>query len=98
MNPWNCILVMIVCTALVRILPIALMQSRTENVFIRSFLYYVPYVTLSIMTVPAIFEAAKSPLIGGLSFLVGTVAAWRGVNLFSIALACSATVFILELF
>lgn len=97
MNTWMCILVMIICTAAVRIVPLALMQKKTDNVFIQSFLYYVPYVTLSIMTVPAIFEATHNPLVGGFAFIIGVICAWFGVNLFNIAVACSLSVFVLEL-
>ncbi len=64
----------------------------------QSFLYYVPYVTLAVMTFPAILEATQSPVSGLLALLVGIVAAWFGAGLFRVALACCATVLIAELF
>ena len=40
-------------TYLIRILPLTLIRKPIKNKFIRSFLHYVPYVTLSVMTFPA---------------------------------------------
>ena len=37
---------------LIRVLPLTLIRKPIENRFIKSFLYYVPYVTLSVMTFP----------------------------------------------
>ena len=51
----------------IRVLPLTIFRKKIENRFIRSFLYYVPYITLAVMTFPAIVEATQSPL-----------ACWRG--------------------
>ena len=59
-----CILLAIVTTNLIRILPMVLIKGRIQNVFLRSFLYYVPYVTLAVMTFPAIVESTMSPYAG----------------------------------
>ena len=42
-------------TYLIRMLPLVLVRKKITNRFVRSFLYYVPYSVLSVMTVPAIF-------------------------------------------
>ena len=47
------LLVMAGVTYLVRMLPMVLVKKKITNTFIRSFLYYVPYAVLSVMTVPA---------------------------------------------
>ena len=85
-------------TYVIRILPLTLIRKPITNRFVRSFLHYVPYVTLSVMTFPAILQATGSPLIGAISFVAGVVAAWFGANTFVDAVVCSGVVFLLELF
>ena len=68
------------------------------NPFLRSFLYYVPYVTLAVMTFPAIMTVTQSPIAGAAAMAVGIVSAWCGLGLFPVSLLCCATVFVLEFF
>ena len=91
-----CIMLAIVTTNLIRVLPMTLIKGRIRNVFLRSFLYYVPYVTLAVMTFPAIIETTLHPLSGIVALGVGIVAAWRGAGLFPVAVSCCVIVFILE--
>lgn len=93
---WLYIAVMAAVTYIVRVLPITLIQKPIQNRFVRSFLYYVPYVTLSIMTFPAIVEATNYPLAGILALVTGVVVAWLGANLFKVAVSCCAIVLITE--
>lgn len=86
------ILVMVLVTNLIRILPVALVRKPIKSRFIRSFLYYVPYVTLAVMTVPAIIDAAGSPLAGVLALIAGIAAAWFGLGLLPVALICCIVV------
>ena len=51
------ILTAAVVTYLVRVLPLTLIRKPIRSRFLRSFLYYVPYVTLAVMTFPAIVQA-----------------------------------------
>jgi len=83
---------------LIRVLPLTLIRRPIQSRFIRSFLHYVPYVTLSVMTFPAIVEATASPAAGIAALLVGVAAAWLGGSLLTVAGACCAVVFLLELF
>ena len=53
-NTWIYILVMAAVTYGIRALPLTLIRKEIKNTAIRSFLYYVPYVTLAVMTFPAI--------------------------------------------
>ena len=48
-NVYIYILVMGIVTYLIRVLPLTLIRREIKNRFIRSFLYYVPYVTLAVM-------------------------------------------------
>ncbi|MCF0230522.1 MAG: AzlD domain-containing protein [Parasporobacterium sp.] len=91
------LLIMFIVTYAVRTLPLTLIRKQIKNRFIRSFLYYVPYVTLAVMTVPAIIQATDSPIAGALALVVGIIIAWIGGNLYTVALACCGVVFVAEL-
>ena len=95
---WAYILVMAAVTIAIRILPMTLIRKQIRNQFIQSFLYYVPYVTLSVMTFPAILHATQVPAAGAVALAVGLVTAWRGWDLFRVAAACCSVVLVLELF
>lgn len=86
------LLAMVLTTNLIRILPVTLVRKRIKNRFLRSFLYYVPYVTLAVMTVPAIIDAGGSPLAGALALVAGIAAAWFGLSLFPVAVICCLVV------
>ena len=92
------ILVMAAVTYLVRVLPLTLIRKEIKNRTIRSFLFYVPYVTLAVMTFPAILGATGSVWSGAAALLVAVAAAWRGWGLMSVALSACSVVFVLELF
>ena len=83
---------------LIRELPLTLIRKPIKNRFLRSFLYYVPYVTLAVMTFPAILHATSSPVAGLAALVLGIAAAWFGANLFQVAVGCCAVVLILEFF
>lgn len=85
-------------TYAIRVLPLTLIRRQIKNRFLKSFLYYVPYVTLAVMTFPAIMEATQSPVAGVAALLAGMLAAWLGAGLFPVSVLCCGVVFILELF
>ena len=97
-NPWIYIAVMFGVSYAIRVLPLTLIRKPIRNPFIQSFLYYVPYVTLAVMTFPAIVNATQNPLAGAAALIVGMVAAWLGAGLFPVSVLCCAVVFVLELF
>ena len=90
------ILVMAGVTYLIRMLPLALAKKEITNPFIKSFLFYVPYVTLAVMTFPAIVQATQSPLAGALALVLGIALAFNGASLFTVAASCCAVVLIAE--
>ena len=96
-NVYIYIAVMAIVTYLIRVLPLTLVRREIKNIYIRSFLYYVPYVTLSVMTFPAIMEATGSQWSGLAALIVGVALAWKGASLFKVAVACCAVVYVLEL-
>lgn len=97
-NVYIYILIMAAVTYTIRVLPLTLIRKPIENQFIQSFLYYVPYVTLAVMTFPAIIHATQSPISGAIALIIGILVAWFGFDLFKVAITCCATVFIIEMF
>ena len=95
-NKWIYIFVMAAVIYMIRALPLTLIRKPIKSVFVQSFLYYVPYVTLAVMTFPAIMEATQKPIAGLAALIVGIVAAWSGMSLLKVAVACCAVVFALE--
>lgn len=85
-------------TLAIKILPLTLIRGEIKNVTVRSFLHYVPYVTLAVMTFPAIIHATQSPLSGAAALVAGIVAAWFGASLFKVAILCCSVVFVTEMF
>ncbi len=96
-NPYIYIFIMAAVTFLIRVLPLTLIRKRITNKTLRSFLYYVPYVTLAVMTFPAIIDATGSIWSGIAALAVGVVLAFYGVGLFGVAVCSCAVVFIIEL-
>ena len=89
--------VMSAVTIAIRLVPLTLIRGQVHNQFIRSFLYYVPYVTLAVMTFPAILSATQTPISGALAFAAGIALAWYGASLFKVSAACCVIVFAVEL-
>lgn len=97
-NIYLYIFIMAAVTYAIRVVPLTLIRKPIKSRFIRSFLYYVPYVTLAVMTFPAILHATQSPVSGSIALIVGILAAWFGFDLFKVALSCCGAVLIIELF
>ena len=96
-NIYVYIIIMAAVTYLIRALPLTLIRRHIDNRFIRSFLYYVPFVTLSVMTFPSIITATESPIAAAVAFVVAVALAWLGKSLFAVSVSACVVVFILEL-
>ncbi len=83
-------------TNLIRVVPMLLIKGQINNRFLRSFLYYVPYVTLAVMTFPSMIQTTISPLSGSVALVVGIIAAWRRMGLFPVAAICCAIVYLMD--
>ena len=81
-NHYIYIAVMALVSYAIRILPLTLIRKPIKNRFIQSFLYYVPYVTLAVMTFPAIVNATQSPAAGAMALVVGIAARRAGFTPF----------------
>lgn len=90
------ILVMALVSYTIRVLPLTLIKKPIKNKFLQSFLYYVPYVTLAVMTFPAIVNATQSPISGLAALILGIIVAWLGADLLVVAVSCCAVVLLLE--
>lgn len=90
------ILVMAGITYLIRMLPLVLIKKKITNRTILSFLHYIPYTVLAVMTVPAIFNSTSSVLSATCGFTVAVVLAVRGKSLLIVAAFSSLTVYVAE--
>ena len=95
-NVYIYILIMFAVTYLIRMLPLTLIRRPIRNRFLRSFLYYVPYVTLAVMTFPDILSATGTPVAGLLALIAGVALAWSGRSLFTVAVLSCAVVLVTE--
>lgn len=91
-------LIMALVTYLIRMLPLALIKKKITNKFFKSFLYYVPFVTLSVMSFPAILSATESIWSAAFAFLAAVIIAYFGGTLPIVATSACVVVFIIELF
>ena len=96
MNYKVAILLAIITTNLIRVVPMLLIKGQISNHFLRSFLYYVPYVTLAVMTFPCMIQTTMSPLSGTVALVVGIIAAWRRLGLFPVAAICCTIVYLMD--
>ena len=82
-NPMMYVATMAVVTYLIRVLPLTLFNKPITNIYIQSFLYYVPYVTLAVMTFPTILYETNSQLAGLAALIIGIVLAWKDKSFIS---------------
>lgn len=83
-------------TYLVRMLPMVLVRKKIENKFILSFLHYVPYSVLTVMTIPDIFYSTSSPISASIGFTVALVLAFFDKGLLRVAAISCAAVLAVE--
>ena len=92
-------LYLLVCagvTYLIRMLPLTLVRGKIKNRFLLSFLYYMPYAVLAVMTVPAIFYATESRISAAAGFGAALLAAFFEKSLLFVAAAACTAVFLVE--
>ena len=98
MNIWLYILISALVAFLIRATPLVLIRREIRSRTLRSFLYYVLYLTMAAMTFPAILQATDSVWSGLAALVVGILVAWCSGSLFQVAVACCLVVFLAELF
>lgn len=90
------ILLMCFVLYLIRVLPFLFLQKEIKNVFFKSFLNYVPYVTLAVMTFPSILSATDNKISGITAFITGILTSLSGGNIFTVAIACCISILAVE--
>lgn len=96
MNVYIYIIAMALTTYLIRMLPMTIFRKPIRSRFLRSFLYYVPYVCLTAMTFPSILTSTASIISGAAALIVAVVLAYMDKSLIVVAVASSAAVFAVE--
>lgn len=90
------LLVMAAVTYLVRMLPMVLMKKKIENRYVLSFLHYIPYAVLSVMTIPGIFYSTSSMISSVLGFAAALTLAYKQKSLLTVAAVSCVVVFVAE--
>lgn len=96
-NLYLYILVMAGVTYLIRLVPLTLLSRDISNVYIKTFLYYVPFVTLAVMTFPAILDATANGWSAWGGFVIAIILAYQGNSLFKVSAVACIAVFFIEL-
>lgn len=96
-NIYLFILVMAGVTYLIRLIPLALIKIDIESVYVKTFLYYVPFVTLTVMTFPAVFTATATMWSALCGVIIAIFLAYQGRSLFHVSAAACISAFIIEL-
>lgn len=91
------LITMAAVTYLVRAVPLVLIKKKIQNRFVLSFLYYMPYAVLSVMTVPAVFFATDHIITAVVGVAVALVLAFFKKGLLTVAIGASLGVFVAEL-
>lgn len=85
-------------TYLIRVIPLILVKHEIKNKFILSFLYYMPYAVLAVMTIPGIFFATTYTASAVVGFIVAVMLALKDKSLTTVALFSCLAVLVTELF
>ncbi len=91
------LLVMAGVTYLVRVIPLILVKKEITNKFLLSFLYYMPYAVLTVMTIPGIFFATTYTASAVVGLIVAIILALRGKGLTTVAIVSCLGVLVTEL-
>ena len=93
---WIYLVILAGSTYLLRALPFALIREKVKNRYLQSFLHYIPYAVLTVMTVPACFYATGNPLSAAVGFVCAVVPAFFRRSLLTVALCAVSGVFACE--
>ncbi len=91
------LLIMAGITYLIRMVPLVIFKKKIKSRFVLSFLYYVPYAVLTVMTVPQIFTSTSSWISALLGFLVAIILSLMEKSLLTVAASSCLTVFLVEM-
>ncbi len=83
-------------TFLIRAIPFVLVKKKIENIYIRSFLTYIPYAVLTAMTLPAILYATESLWSACVGLVAAVLMSIFGFGLMPVAVVACAAVYVSE--
>ena len=89
--------IMALSTYLIRAIPFALLTKKIKSAYVKSFLHYIPYTVLTVMTVPGALYATGHVLTAAVGLVTGVLTAIRGKDLTLVAAAACAATFLTEL-
>ncbi|MFR8252101.1 MAG: AzlD domain-containing protein [Anaerovoracaceae bacterium] len=87
------IIVMAVVTYIPRVFPLVVFRRPINNVYIRSFLHYVPYAVLSALTFPSILWSTGSVVTAAAGTLTAILLAYFEQSLVVVAVAAILVVY-----
>ncbi|MBQ2881962.1 MAG: AzlD domain-containing protein [Clostridia bacterium] len=90
------IAVMAGVTYLIRMIPMVFFRKKIENVWLQSFLYYVPYAVLTAMTFPAVFSSTGSTLSAVIGCAAALILAFFNRSLLIVAVGAAAAALITQ--
>ncbi len=93
---WLYLLTMAGVTYLIRMLPLVLIKKKIRNRYLLSFLYYIPYTVLAVMTIPAIFSSTSYLLSAAAGFIAAVIMSLCRKDLLTVAAVSCFTVLISE--
>ncbi len=96
----NFLIYLAVCagvTYLIRMLPLVLVKKKITNRYALSFLHYIPYAVLGVMTVPACFFATGNIITAFIGFIVGCILAYFNKSLLTVAAGASLSILIADI-
>ena len=97
MNIYIYIATMALVTYLIRAIPLTVFTKKIKNKYVLSFLYYVPYTGLTVMTIPSIFSSTSSLVSAVAGFLVAVILGYFKKGLVTVAVSATVTVFLVEM-
>ena len=90
------LIIMAGVTYITRAVPFALISKKIENRFIKSFLHYIPYTVLTVMTIPGVLYETGSMLSAAVGAIMAVVVAIKSKNLLLTAITACGCVYIVE--
>lgn len=91
------IAVMALVTYLIRVLPMVIFRKKITNIWIKSFLYYVPYAVLAAMTFPAVFSSTGSQAGAIAGTVAAVILAYFNRSLLTVAIGAASAVLVVQL-
>ena len=91
------VLVMAIVTYIPRVFPLVIFRRPINNVYIKSFLFYVPYAVLAALTFPSIFWSTGSVASAVIGTAVAMLLAYFEKSLVVVAVAAIVVVYCSEM-